>query len=324
MPSRPISSPPMKNPVTCSRPSPSTTLVLKNPLRIAYTVLNSSPALNSASPRFRRRRAYTMFSTRRRSSTHTAPGRHSSRRLQLAQVISNLALTGLKLGLMAMTAGMALPLLRLDGAFGDQLAHALEFPALVEEAARPEALGELAVRIGGEVGQHVELDLRREAADRAQHIEAAALGQIQVEHHDFGAPLQDLADRGVRARGLAGDARARDRAEQVDEPRPHDLGIFDDQDLHAASVTAAAAAPYRRTLILGVGAFLFGVRAQGLAQGAELGALVEEAARPEPLGRPAVALDRMVGQHVDRDLEPGGAQRAHHLEAVALGKMQVE
>src|SRR6185503_21050716 len=105
-----------------------------------------------------------MDSTRSRSSRHTAPGRHSSRRLQLAQVTSNFGVgfIGRKLCLrlwMAMTVAMTLPSLKLGGACGDQVGHAVEFLALVEEASRPEPLGELAIGVGGEVGQNVEIDL---------------------------------------------------------------------------------------------------------------------------------------------------------------------
>ena len=107
---------------------------------------------------------------------HSPPGRHSSRRLQLAQLTSNFGGGGLEaLGvLMAMTAGMASPFSVMAAArCGEDLAHALEFLALVEEIARAEPLGELAVGVGGEVGQHVEVDLGRLAAHRAQHVEAA-------------------------------------------------------------------------------------------------------------------------------------------------------
>src|SRR5688500_18070779 len=103
-----------------------------------------------------------MFSTRSRSSAQTPPGRHSSRRLQLPQVTSNLALfIGLKLflGWNARTAGMSAPLgSRGDGgAAGDHVAHPLDFAALVEKIARSELGGEAPVGLGGEVGQHVDL-----------------------------------------------------------------------------------------------------------------------------------------------------------------------
>src|SRR5687768_9280073 len=110
-----------------------------------------------------------MFSTRRRSSTHTAPGRQSSRMLQLEQVTSNFGFIGLKLGLIAMTAGMAIPFgsLLWGGALRDDVAHAAELLALVEELTRPKPARELAVWIGGKIGQHVEIDLGRLAADGA-------------------------------------------------------------------------------------------------------------------------------------------------------------
>src|SRR5574341_2554674 len=129
-----------------------------------------------------------MFSTRCRSSRHTAPGRQSSRRLQLEQVISNFRASGwfMKMTLRVATsasAGMWPPgSLFSRGALRDDLAHALELLALVEEIARPEPLGELPVRVGGEVGQHVEIDLGRDLAHRAQHVEAAAFAEVEIQH----------------------------------------------------------------------------------------------------------------------------------------------
>src|SRR4026207_626594 len=153
----PRSSPPMKKPVTCSRPSRSSRLVWKKPLRIAYTALNSSPALNSDSPRLTRRRAYTMFSTRCRSSMHTPPGRHISRRLQLEQVTSNLrgaSVLVMEILLSGATCMMGLRSMRLSRrAFREHVAYALEFPALVEEIGCPQRRGELAVRKRREVGE---------------------------------------------------------------------------------------------------------------------------------------------------------------------------
>src|SRR5687767_137724 len=104
-----------------------------------------------------------MFSTRDRSSMHTPPGRHISRRLQLEQVTSNLRASLLVISIFLRTAaGMAvLPsVLRLAGTLGDELAHAVHIVGLVEEAARAERLGELTVRVGVEAGQHVDVDLR--------------------------------------------------------------------------------------------------------------------------------------------------------------------
>src|SRR5574341_1820324 len=139
-----------------------------------------------------------MFSTRCGSSRHTAPGRHSSRRLQLEQVTSNLRVSGwfMKMTLRS-TATAAADCMRPPGslfsrgALRDDLAHALELPALVEEIARPEPLGELPVRVGGEVGQHVEIDLGRDLAPRAQHVEAAAFAEVEIQHDDVGARNED-------------------------------------------------------------------------------------------------------------------------------------
>jgi hypothetical protein len=64
---------------------------------------------------------------------------------------------------------MALPSLFDGGALRDQVAYTLKFFAFIEERARPEARGELAIGVGGEVRQHVEVDFRRALANRAQH-----------------------------------------------------------------------------------------------------------------------------------------------------------
>src|SRR5436190_41495 len=132
-----------------------------------------------------RRRAYTRLSMRARSSASSAPGRQSSRRLQLEQLAACLRGAGMRLsvGWMAMTAAATctcdLPLVR--GALRDHVAQAVEVGALVEEAARAQALGVAAVRLGSEVGQHVERDAGLEAEHGAQHVEAAALVELQVE-----------------------------------------------------------------------------------------------------------------------------------------------
>jgi len=91
------------------------------------------------------------------------------------------------------------------GALHDDFAHALEFPALVEKSARPEPPGELAVRVGGEVGQHVEIDLGRLRAHRAQHVEAAgAAGEAEVEQHDVGIGIGEPRPGGFRGLGERG------------------------------------------------------------------------------------------------------------------------
>src|SRR6185503_15306328 len=207
-----------------------------------------------------------MFSTRCKSSMHSVPGRHSSRRLQLAQLTSNLAPTGLKAGWMAITVLMASPLDVYRGALRDGFAYALEFPAFVEEAARPEPPGKLAVRVGGKVGQHVEIDFGRLRAYRAQHVEAAAAaGEAEVEHHDFGPRRQDFADRRLGVVGLSDDRGAGDGPEHRGEPLAHRLGVFDQENVHAASLAARRLPPYRRRLIFRVGIFLFCVPARAPA-----------------------------------------------------------
>src|SRR5438132_10083620 len=126
-----------------------------------------------------------MFCTCSRSSTHTPPGRHSSRRLQLVQVTSNLRLVSgwlmkraLGCSLSATTAGMASPFGSLyGGALRDGVADALEFFRFVEKGSRPEALGDLAVRVGGVIGEHHHVELRRARMQLAQHVEATAFGE---------------------------------------------------------------------------------------------------------------------------------------------------
>src|SRR5438067_9465290 len=123
-----------------------------------------------------------MFCTCSRSSTHTPPGRHSSRRLQLVQVTSNLRLVSgwlmkraLGCSLSATTAGMASPFGSLyGGALGDGVADALEFSGLVEKGPRPESLGDLPIGVGGIVREHHYVELRCFGVQLAQHVEAAA------------------------------------------------------------------------------------------------------------------------------------------------------
>src|SRR5262245_13066923 len=127
-----------------------------------------------------------MFSTRCRSSRHTPPGRHISLRLQLEHVTSNLRGASF-LAMVSELIGSLGAGLRgafddcLAHALGDNLAHALEFRALVEETARAEVFGELAVWKCREIRQQVEVDLRRLRAHRAQHVEAASRGERSEE-----------------------------------------------------------------------------------------------------------------------------------------------
>src|SRR5574341_2405041 len=202
MPPKPSSSPPMEKPVTCSRPSPSRRLVLKKPLRMAYTALNAPPALKMGSPRFTRRRAYTTFSMRSRSSWHSTAGMHSSRRLQLEHVTSNFLAAAMVR--MAVTAYMAFSCSVLGGgACGDHVPHLLDVTGLVEEIPRREPRGKPAVGVGSEAGQHVEVDLGRDLVHGAQHVQAAALREPHVEQHDVGALGEDVLDRLVGAPGGA-------------------------------------------------------------------------------------------------------------------------
>ena len=127
----------------------------------------------------------------------------------------------------------------------DQVAHALEFPVLVEHRARPEPPGELAVRMGGEVGQHAEVDLRRGDVHGVEHVEAAAFGEMDVEQHQVGPQGEDVADRGHGALRLADDLRAGNRGEHRGEvPAGHE-GVFNQENFHAASLRAAAS--FRRS-----------------------------------------------------------------------------
>src|SRR5512135_647631 len=235
MPSMPSSSPPMKKPVTCSRPSSSMTLVLKKPLRIAYTEPNSSPALNSASPRRRRRRAYTTFSTRSRSSMHRPCGRQSSLRLQLEQVTSNLrpwacSSTTLADCFVAIARSMDAPLLSVQVACArfERGAHAVEFGGLVVEAARAEPLGHAPVGLGGEVAEHQDLDVGRALRERAQHVEAAAVGEAQIEHYQVRAFGEDAADRLLGPVRVAHLARAHVLEHRL-QPLEHGGGILDQE-----------------------------------------------------------------------------------------------
>src|SRR5581483_5289890 len=115
-----------------------------------------------------------MFCTCSKSSMQIPPGRQSSRRLQLVHFTSNLRgsaeFMNWLLGLKATTVCMASPLV---SGGGDDVAHAVELFGLVEQRSRAEALGDLAIRIGGVVGQHDDLDLGRLGMQRPQHIEAA-------------------------------------------------------------------------------------------------------------------------------------------------------
>src|SRR5262245_21545352 len=193
-----------------------------------------------------------MCSTRCRSSAQMPPGRHSSRKLQFAQVTSNFWV--FFIGWMATTLAMA-PSLFSGGALRDDVAHACELLALVEKIARAQPLRELAVGVGGEIGQHVEIDLGRLRTHGAQHVEPAAFPEADVEHHHVGPARENGADRVPGLPGLADDRGAGDRAEQVDDPVADQRGIFDDENLHAPSLRPRGPPPYRRRPILGVGGF---------------------------------------------------------------------
>src|SRR5689334_9324514 len=156
---------------------------------------------------------------RARSSASSAPGRHSSRRLQLEQFAACLRAAGMRfsMGWMAMTAAATCmcDLLLARGALRNQVAQSVEVGALVEEAARAEAFGVPAVRLGGEVGQHVERDAGLEAVHGAQHVEAAALLELHVEQHDVGPGGEDRGDRLVGVACLADELRPGNALEQA-------------------------------------------------------------------------------------------------------------
>src|SRR6185369_16035130 len=121
-------------------------------------------------------------------------GRHNSRMLQLEQVTSNFF--GAAADLMAVTAYMALLLLASGGdALRDDVAQAVEFPGFVEKSSRAQPFGDLPVRIGGVVREQVDVDFRRPVMQRAQHFEAAAVRELDVQHHEVGTLHEDGVDR---------------------------------------------------------------------------------------------------------------------------------
>ena len=134
-----------------------------------------------------------------------------------------------------------------------------------------------------------------------------------------GLPLLYLAAPVLR---FADYARPGDSAKHLGEPGPQQRGVFDQKNFHAASVPAVPRAPYRRRLIIRVGAFLF--RAQRRAQQLDVVRLVEEPARAQTLGDLAVALGREVREHIDRDLRCAALQRAQHVETAPLRELDVE
>src|SRR3954471_21635302 len=202
-----------------------------------------------------------MFSTRFRSSTHTPPGRHISRRLQLEQVTSNLRgvwiVAVMVFFLTKASAGMRFPLgLRLGGALGghlaralgEEVAHALEFFTLVEKAARAERLGELAVWKAGEIRQQVEVGLGYLRLNGAQDVEAAACGERDIEQHHVGLDGEDVADRAGGVGCVSHHLRVGHALKHHREPAADRSRVFYEEHLHAsqcgcpgAAATSAAA-----------------------------------------------------------------------------------
>src|SRR4051794_18344377 len=81
------------------------------------------------------------------------------------------------------------------GTLREDVAYALEFSGLVEKPARAQPLGVSPIGLGGEVGQHVHLDARLALVYSGQHIEAAALRELEVEHDDLRLRLEDSGER---------------------------------------------------------------------------------------------------------------------------------
>ena len=85
MPSSPMISPAIWNPVTCSWPFSVDTVVLNVPVRMAKSDWKGAPRPNSTSPLARRLRPATSVSSLIISSRSMPTGMHSSRRLQFEQ-----------------------------------------------------------------------------------------------------------------------------------------------------------------------------------------------------------------------------------------------
>ena len=107
---------------------------------------------------------------------------------------------------------------------------------LVEEATRAQALGGLAVAIIREVGEHIDRDLRRPALQRAQHVEPAALSELDVEHHGVGARGEDALDRRARLGGVAHRLHARNRVQHRLQALAQQRCVFDQEHFHSPSM----------------------------------------------------------------------------------------
>ena len=96
----------------------------------------------------------------------------------------------------------------------------------------------------------------------AQHVQAAALREIDIEDDRVGQFGEDPRDGGIGAVGAADRVHAVDRIEHVEQPVAHLRRILDDENLegrcssglsHGCSLNAAAAERYRRALNRGIG-----------------------------------------------------------------------
>src|SRR5262245_12394737 len=104
---------------------------------------------------------------------------------------------------------------------GECVAHALELGGLVEEATCAETRGAPAVRFAAEVAEHIDIDLRCLLVHRAQHIEAAASRESEIEHDGMWTLGQDAVRRLLCNGGMADGGHARDCGKHRFEPRRH-------------------------------------------------------------------------------------------------------
>src|SRR5207342_2580127 len=97
---------------------------------------------------------------------------------------------------------------------------------LVVEAARAQALGACPVALVRVIGEDEEGDVWRRLAYRAQHVEAVAFLEVQVEHYRVGPRSEDALDRFPRAFGVTHGARAH-RGDERDEALAQQRRVLD-------------------------------------------------------------------------------------------------
>jgi hypothetical protein len=84
----------------------------------------------------------------------------------------------------------------------------------------------------GVIGQHNAPDIHEQLFDGGEHLDAAAVGKMDVEDRHVGAGSHDAGDGRVAGPGFSHHLHILDLADHLDQPLAHGRRVFHHKDLH--------------------------------------------------------------------------------------------